>query len=158
MDLGPLCHFASVTHSMASMVDFYFVMVSAPGCWLWHACTQCRSGYDWDMIYVSFVISAFGRHLRTTSIVPSLALPLFSHRLGKGNRPWLSFDEDLYTGASRAWLCKCISYYVYRSGARKKTITWGLEALVGQRIIDTTFVCSYMCYLLERTTMRSHGV
>lgn len=79
--------------------------------------------------HFSFVAGVFGQ---------ASFFPYIPHYCGNGNRPALAFDEDLYTGASRALrlnshrsLCT-----VHRSGAPEK-VSWGLEILIEQLIIDT---------------------
>lgn len=106
--------FMSVTHSMALMVDLIFVAGQQQLVQLATAFTV--SGHDLNIVFL-------GRALQLVIGVFGQAFHLFfflSQYRGKGYRPRLGFDEDLYTGASRVHASDCIDYYVHRNGAPKK--------------------------------------
>lgn len=111
----------SVTHSMAfhGLFSFILSLVSSSRGTIK---SFTVSGHDLGMIYVFFffsclsiLVGVFGR--------ASYLFPFYFYFIivaGRGNRLGLGYDEDLYTGASRA-LRATASIAMYIEQARKKS-------------------------------------
>lgn len=145
-------HFASVLY-IAWRLWLFFILSRGlhlgAGCW-------SHPGHDWDMIYVLFLsfqllVSIFGQ---ASSIVSFLFLAVSGRGIDRG---WAL--TRIYTREPREpCVFKCISYYVYRSGAQKKQFgVWVLLGAAYNRYHIT--VSLYMCvFLLKHIAMRSLGV
>lgn len=109
---------------MAFTVGFYVIMgqqqQQQPACWLRHTHYRVttKSSFMFFFLFPAFQLpdGVFGQALYDLSL-----LIFFLILRGNGIDWVLGIDEDLYTGASRAWHFDCIIHLVHRGGAQKKS-------------------------------------